>query len=146
MYKFFKNSLYIGIAGIVLNIILFATNIYYEMVIPILENSKLEGSAFKFFDDMIFYTPCFFICLFLAYLIAGQIYIKRHHEKTEIKVTGEYTAQNAAIQKELDEKLEFVKKKYYTNCPKCGSARSEDEAECRFCGTSLVITKDEEDK
>ena len=114
------------------------------MVVPIIENSKLEGSAFKFFDDLIFYTPCIFICLFLAYLIIGQIYLKRHHEEGEVKVTQKHEQENAAAQKELDEKLAFVKKKFYTNCPKCGAARSEDEAECKFCGTSLLIRNGQE--
>ena len=45
--KFFKFSLPIGIAGIVLNIILFVTNIFYELVVPVIENSSLEGAALQ---------------------------------------------------------------------------------------------------
>lgn len=141
MRKFFKYSLPIGIVGIVLNTILFATNFYYELVIPVFEKSMEDGPAFTFIDDLVFYTPLIFIFLFAAYLIAGQIYLRKHSVETEKNVTEEHKVINAAQQKELDEKLEFVKRKYYTNCPNCGSARAEDEAACRFCGTSLLITK-----
>ena len=79
MYKFFKYSLPIGIAGIVLNLILYATNLYYELVIPIFENSGIEGAAFKFFDDLVFYSPFIYAGLFAAYLVAGQLYLKKHH-------------------------------------------------------------------
>ena len=141
MRKFFKYSLPIGIVGVVLNIILFATNFYYELVIPVFEKSMENGPAFTFVDNMVFYTPLIFVFLFAAYLIAGQIYLRKHNVETEKNVTEEHKVINAAQQKELDEKLEFVKRKYYTNCPNCGSARAEDEAACRFCGTSLIITK-----
>ena len=46
--KFFKYSLQIGIAGIVINIFLFVTNLYYELVVPVIENSSLEGAVFIF--------------------------------------------------------------------------------------------------
>lgn len=141
MNKFFKYSLPIGIIGIILNIILFATNFYYEMVIPVFENTMEDGSAFTFIDNLVFFTPVIFIVLFAAYLVAGQIYLKKQHVETEQGVTEEHRVMNAAQQRELDEKLEFVKRKYYTNCPNCGSARAEDEAACRFCGTSLIIKK-----
>ena len=143
MNKFFKHSLPIGIVGILVNMIFFATNLFYEMVVPIIENSKLEGSAFKFFDDLIFYTPCIFIVLFIAYIVAGQIYTRKHHEKEETGITQSHVLGNAAKQKELDDKVEFLKHKYYTNCPNCGSPRSEDESACRFCGTSLIIEEKE---
>ena len=64
LHKFFKYSLPIGIVGFVLNLILFATNGFYELVVPVLENSSLDGSVFTFFDDLIFYTPCIFMVLF----------------------------------------------------------------------------------
>ena len=76
MNKFFKYSLPVGIAGMVLNIILFATNFYYELVIPVFENSMEDGPAFTFIDNLVFYTPVIFIVLFAAYLIAGQIYLR----------------------------------------------------------------------
>lgn len=139
MSKFFKFSLPIGIAGIILNIILFATNFFYELAVPLIENSSLEGGAFSFFDDLIFYTPCIFIVLFIAYIIAGIIYKKKICVKAEEKVTEELVERNTEVQKELDAKAEFLKHKYYTNCPNCGSARAEDEQACRFCGASLII-------
>ena len=138
MYKFFKYSLPIGIVGAVLNIILFATNWYYELVVPVIENSSIEGGLFKFLDDFIFYTPCMFIVLFIAYIIAGQIYLKKHHEDKEKDVTAEHVKENTRIQKELDAKAEFLKHKYYTNCPNCGSPRANDEDVCKFCGASLI--------
>ena len=138
MYKFFKYSLPIGIVGAVLNIILFATNWYYELVVPVIENSSIEGGLFKFLDNFIFYTPCIFIVLFIAYIIAGQIYLKKHHEDKEKDVTAEHVKENTRIQKELDTKAEFLKHKYYTNCPNCGSPRANDEDVCKFCGASLI--------
>ena len=123
MYKFFKYSLPIGIAGIVLNLILYATNLYYELVIPIFENSGIEGAAFKFFDDLVFYSPFIYAGLFAAYLVAGQLYLKKHHLRKEEKVTEKLIEENAEIQKVLDEKAEFLRHKYYTNCPKCGAVR-----------------------
>ena len=139
MYKFFKHSLPIGIAGIAVNLLLFATNWYYVWVIPIFENSGLEGAAFKFFDDLVFYTPCIFAVLFAGYIVAGQLYLKKHHLKAEEKVTEKLIEKNTEIQKELDAKAEFLKHKYYTNCPKCGAAREENKAECSFCGASLIM-------
>ena len=139
MNKFFKYSLPVGIVGVVLNIILFATNFYYELVIPVFENSMEDGPAFTFIDNLVFYTPLIFIVLFAAYLIAGQIYLRKQHLKNEKIVTEEHVELNAAQQRELDSKLEFVKRKHYMNCPNCGSARAEDESACRFCGASLII-------
>ena len=84
--KFFRYSLAIGITGAVINLILFATNIYYNLVIPIFEKSMDDGPAFTFIDDLTFYTPLIFMALFLAYLIAGQVYLKIHREKKEDEV------------------------------------------------------------
>ena len=142
--KFFKYSLPIGIAGIVLNIILFVTNLYYELVVPVIENSSLEGAAFDFFDDLIFYTPCIFMVLFAAYLIAGFIYKRKVQLKAEDKVTEDMIGENAAVQKVLDDRAAFLKHKLYTNCPNCGSPRAENETDCRFCGTSLIKNKSTE--
>ena len=140
--KFFKYSLPIGIAGIAVNIFLFATNFYYELVVPIIENSSLEGPLFTFFDYLIFYTPCIFMALFVAYIIAGQIYMKKAHAKNEDKVTENLMEKNAAVQNVLNEKAEFLKYKYYTNCPNCGSVRVENTNVCSFCGASLIIEED----
>ena len=106
--KFFKYSLPIGIAGIVLNIFLFATNLYYELVVPVIENSSLEGAAFTFFDYLIFYTPCIFMVLFIVYIVLGQIYMKRKHAKNEDKVTEDLIIKNAEVQKVLNEKADFL--------------------------------------
>ena len=141
--KFFKYSLPIGIAGIVLNIILFATNLYYELVVPIIENSSLEGAVFSFFDNLIFYTPCIFMVLFAAYIVAGQIYMKKAHAKNEDKVTEKLMVKNAEVQKELDKQADFLKHKYYTNCPTCGAVRVENTTVCSFCGASLIIEEEE---
>ena len=139
---FFRYSLPIGIAGIILNIFLFATNYYYELVVPVIENSSLEGAVFTFFDNLIFYTPCIFMALFAAYIIAGQIYMKKAHLKNEDNETEKLIVKNAAVQNELDKKAEFLKHEYYTNCPNCGSVRVENTSVCSFCGASLIIDED----
>lgn len=139
--KFFKFSLPIGIAGIVLNIILFVTNFYYELVIPVFEATMEDGPLFAFIDYSVFFTPCIFIVLFAAYLIAGLVYKKKHQEKVEDKANEKLEQKNAAIQKELDDKLDFLSYKLYTNCPNCGAPRAEEEKACRFCGASLIIEK-----
>ena len=144
--KFFKYSLQIGIAGIVINIFLFVTNLYYELVVPVIENSSLEGAVFIFLDNLIFYTPCIFMALFVAYIIAGQIYNKKYHVRNEEKVTEKLIEKNEAVQKVLDDKAEFLSHKYYTNCPNCGSVREENKSVCSFCGASLIIEKDKEKK
>ena len=79
------------------------------------------------------------MALFLAYLIAGQVYLKIHREKKEDEATEKLIDKNAGIQKALDDKAEFLKHKYYTNCPKCGAVREENTSVCSFCGTSLLI-------
>ena len=140
--RFFKYSLPIGIAGIILNVFLFATNLFYELVVPVIENSSLEGSAFKFYDDLIFYTPCIFMVLFAMYIVIGQIYMKKRHAKAEDKVTEDLIVKNTEVQKVLDEKSDFLKHKYYTNCPNCGSVRVENTSVCSFCGASLIIEDD----
>ena len=140
--KFFKYSLQIGIAGIVINIFLFVTNLYYELVVPVIENSSLEGAVFIFLDNLIFYTPCIFMVLFVAYIVTGQIYNKKYHVRNEDKVTEKLIEKNEAVQKVLDDKAEFLKHKYYTNCPNCGSVREENKTVCSFCGASLIIEKD----
>ena len=145
MKKFFKYSFVIGLVGAVINLILFVTNAYYELVVPVIENSSLEeGPVFDFFDNLIYFTPCIFMVLFVLYIIAGIIFKKRFHEKVEVQVTEELVKKNTAIQKELDVKAEFLKHKYYTNCPNCGSVRVENTSVCSFCGASLVIEEDRE--
>ncbi len=139
MIKFFKYSLPIGITGIALNLLLLATNWYYELVIPIFEKTMEDGPAFTFIDHFVYFTPVLMMVLFVAYIIAGQLYMKKHHEKVEEKVTEQVIEKNEKIQKELDAKAEFLKHKYYTNCPKCGAPREENKAECSFCGASLII-------
>ena len=143
MKKFFKFSLPIGIAGIVLNIILFVTNLYYELVVPVIENSSLEGAVFHFFDNLIYYTPCIFMVLFAAYIVVGQIYMKKTHVETEVKETEKLMTKNAEVQTVLNEKAEFLKHRYYTNCPKCGAVRVENTNVCSFCGASLIIEESE---
>lgn len=145
--RFFKYSLPIGIAGIGINAVLFVTNAFYELVAPLLKNNLTAGPFFTFIDNVTFFTPCFFALLFIAYIIAGQCYMKNVYERNYEKETEALTAKNSAIQKELDEKTEFLKHKYYTNCPNCGSVRVENTNICSFCGASLTIednvTKDE---
>ena len=141
MNKFFKYSLPIGIAGIALNLLLLATNWYYELVIPVFEKTMEDGPAFTFIDHVVYFTPVFMMVLFAAYIVVGQIYMKNHHEKVEEKVTEQVIEKNEKIQKELDAKAEFLKHKYYTNCPKCGAPREENKAECSFCGASLIMDK-----
>ena len=139
MYKFFKLSLPIGIAGIVLSLILYATNLYYEWVIPVFEKSMEDGPAFDAIDHLVYYTPVIIAVIFLAYLAIGQIYLKRHSEKAEEIETDKTIVKNEAIQKALDEKAEFYRHKYYTNCPKCGAVREENKTVCSFCGASLIM-------
>lgn len=141
MNKFFKYSLPIGIAGIVINLIIFAFNWYYELVIPIFEKTMEDGPLFTFIDYLTYFTPLIMAVLFAAYIVAGQIYMKKHHEKVEQQVTEKVIEKNDKLQKELDAKAEFLKHKYYTNCPKCGAPRQENMAECSFCGASLIIEK-----
>ena len=145
MRKFFKYSFIIGLIGAVINLILFVTNLYYELVVPVIENSSLEeGPVFDFLDNLIYFTPCIFMVMFVLYIVAGIIYKKKFHEKNEEKETEKLVEKNTAIQKELDVKAEFLKHKYYTNCPKCGAVRVENTSVCSFCGTSLVIGEDKE--
>ena len=143
--KFFKYSLPIGIAGILLNVILFASNLFYELVVPVIENSSLSGSTFKFFDNLIFFTPIIFLVLFVAYLIVGQIYLHRFHQKEEDKVSADLNKDKSAKQNALNEKAAFLRKKFYSNCPNCGSVRVENEEVCSYCGTSLLIEKKEKE-
>ena len=139
MKRFFKYSHIIGIIGIVVNLILFMTNRYYELVIPFFENSMEDGYLFTFIDYLTYLTPVIFMVLFLAYIIAGRFYMKNYHLKTEQKATEKLIEKNNEIQKALDEKAEFLKHKYYTNCPKCGAVREENKNVCSFCGASLII-------
>ena len=139
MYKFFKHSMPIGIAGIVLSLILFATNGYYKLVIPIFEKTMEDGPLFSFIDDLTYYFPLLLAALCVAYIVLGLIYLKKHHEKVEEKVTEQVIEKNEELQKELDAKAEFLKHKYYTNCPKCGAPREENKTECSFCGASLIM-------
>lgn len=144
MKKFFKYSFVVGLIGAVVNLILFVTNLFYELVVPVIENSSLEeGPVFDFFDNLIYFTPCIFMVLFVLYIVAGIIYKKKFHEKNEEKETEKLVEKNEKIQKELDEKAEFLKHRYYTNCPNCGSVRAENTNVCSFCGASLIIEEAE---
>ncbi len=144
LQKFFKYSPPIGAAGIVINLLLFITNWYYELVVPLIEDTFIEGALFHFLDNLIYYTPVIFMVLFVAYIIAGQIYMRKVHIIKEVKETEKLVEKNEKIQKELDEKAEFLKHRYYTNCPNCGSVRAENTSVCSFCGASLVIGEDKE--
>lgn len=142
---FFYYSLPIGIAGIVINVALFVTSAFYELVIPFFEARMEDGPLFTFIDYLTFFMPCIFLVLFAAYIIVGQCYMKKAHEVTYEKETKELIKKNTAIQKELDEKAEFLKHKYYTNCPNCGAARVENTNACSFCGASLIIEEKAKD-
>ena len=87
-----------------------------------------------------------FMVLFLVYIIAGRFYMKSYHLKTEQKATEKLIEKNNEIQKSLDEKAEFLKHKYYTNCPNCGAARQENRNVCVFCGASLIIGNNKDKK
>ena len=87
MKRFFKYSHIIGIIGIVVNLILFMTNRYYELVIPFFENTMEDGYLFTFIDYLTYLTPMIFMVLFLVYLIAGRIYMRNHNLKVEEKET-----------------------------------------------------------
>ena len=143
MYKFCRHSLLIGIIGIVLCIVLFATNALYKLIMPLIEKSGLDGAAFVILDNLIFFAPLFLIIPFVIYIIAGHIYVQRYHEKAEARASRKLLKENAAKQVVLDDRIDFLKHKYYSNCPNCGSVRVEDERECSFCGTSLVIKKED---
>ncbi|MBO4391244.1 MAG: hypothetical protein J5825_10350 [Lachnospiraceae bacterium] len=137
--KFFQYSLPIGLVGLVINIVLFVTNFFYELVVPIIENSGLDGFAFHFFDYLIYFTPCIFMVLFALYLIGGLVYKRYYYPKVEEKISGEIAQKNAERQKELDDKLEFLSHTYYRNCPNCAAPRGANETVCSSCGTSLII-------
>ena len=141
MYKFFKHSMLIGIIGAAVNLVLFLTNLFYKLVVPAIENSGIEGQTFKFLDDLIYYTPVIFLVIFIAYLIAGQIYLKKHHVEHENKLNKKNDEKNEKIQKDLDEQAEYLRHEYYTNCPKCGAVRAENTTVCSFCGTSLIVKR-----
>lgn len=143
MYRFFKHSLLIGIIGIILCIVLFATNGLYRLITPLLEKSGLEGVAFVILDTLIFIMPLLLIIPIVIYIIAGHIYVQRYLENAEARASRKLLKENGAKQVVLDDRIDFLKHKYYSNCPNCGSVRVEDERECSFCGTSLVIRKDD---
>ncbi len=138
MKKLLKYLFPIGIAGMMLNLLLFVTNWYYELVVPVIENSDLEDGLFLFLDVLIYITPVIAIVIFAALTVAGQIYMRKVHAAEEVRVTEELMQKNEAVKKELDEKAEFLKHEYYTNCPNCGSARVENTSVCSFCGASLI--------
>lgn len=142
--KFFRYSTVIGIIGAVVNLTLFVTNIFYNLVVPVIENSGIEGALFKFLDDLIYYTPVIFMFLFIAYIIAGQLYLRKHRTDNEIKLRNNLVEKNDEIQKDLDEKAEYLRHKYYTNCPKCGAPGEENKDICSFCGASLIMETEKE--
>ncbi|MCQ2467341.1 MAG: zinc ribbon domain-containing protein [Clostridia bacterium] len=138
----FKYALPIGIAGTIICIILFATNWHYELIVPIIENSSLEGAAFKFWDDFIFYSPLPLMALFLAYAIYGSYYNRRIAEKNleaEVVINHE---KNIKTITELKNKRDWIKRNFYNNCPKCGAPSQERETHCVYCGIDLEIKKE----
>lgn len=139
MYKFFKHSLLIGIIGIIFCIVVFVTNIFHNLVMPLIENTGLEGTSLSVVNSIISALPLLLIIPLVIYIIAGHIYVQRYLENAEAKASRKLLKENAAKQVVLDDKVDFLKHKYYSNCPNCGSVRVEDERECKFCGTSLVI-------
>lgn len=143
MYKFCRHSLLIGIIGIILCIVLFATNIVYKLIMPLIEKSGLDGVAFVILDTLVFILPLLLIIPLVIYIIAGHIYIQRYLENAEARASRKLLKENGAKQVVLDDRIDFLKHKYYSNCPNCGSVRVEGERECSFCGTSLVIKKED---
>ena len=105
-----------------------------------------DGYLFTFIDYLTYLTPMIFMVLFLVYLIAGRIYMRNHNLKVEEQETVKLVEKNNEIQKSLDEKAEFLKHKYYTNCPNCGAARQENRNVCVFCGASLIIGNNKDKK
>lgn len=140
-FNFFKYSFIIGIAGIILSVLLFATNWFYELVVPVIENSSLEGAAFTFWDDFIFYCPLIFLALFIVYLVSGQIINKRLASEAIDKSIQDSKEQNQALIDDLNAQKDWLKRSFHRNCPNCGSARGEHQTHCTYCGADLEIKK-----
>ncbi|MBO7453264.1 MAG: hypothetical protein J6U54_23275 [Clostridiales bacterium] len=146
MHKFFKNSLLIGIIGIVICIVFYVTDLFSKLICPLLLKAGVEGASYYFVEEVLRILPLFFLALFAIYIIVGIIYLNRSHDNIEKAASKKLWEKNAAKQVVLDEKVDFLKHRYYSNCPNCGSVRDEDERECRFCGASLIISRNHRDE
>ena len=138
MRKIFKYSLPIGIAGTIIFLVLFITNAFYELLIPIVENSSLEGAAFAFWDNFLFYLPLLFMVLFIAYAAIGVIITKTTEDKSLDSAIKEAIQPVLNDSEEIKKKREWLSHDYHATCPKCGSPRKTDESTCRYCGQDLL--------
>ena len=146
MHNFFKNSLLIGIIGIVVCIALYVTDLFSKLICPVLEKKGVEGASYFLAEEMLRKLPLFLIALFVIYIIAGIIWLNRSHENIENASSKRLLKKNAAKQVVLDEQVDFLKHRYYSNCPNCGSVRVENDRDCRFCGASLIISRNHRDE
>lgn len=140
-----RYSLFIGAAGVIMNIIFFITNCFYEWVIPFFEKSdSLSDEAFNFFDNLVFYFPLIMIVVFVAYGFWGYHYCERKYQRIVSKMDTDYREAADAEIKALEDEEAFLKRKFLTNCPNCGAARADRETHCRYCGADLEIYSDKQ--
>lgn len=139
MKRFFKYSLPIGGIGTVIFLVLFVTNALYELLIPIVENSSLEGAAFEFWDNFIFYLPIIFVVLFVVYAIAGYLIVDKSDNQELAATISEVVDPMVKDAKDITKKSNWLSHDYHTVCPQCGARRKTDERKCEFCGHDLMI-------
>ena len=124
----------------VIGILSFASTIFfYEVVIPIFENSVMSDAAFNFFDVMVFYFPSLvcalsatasliIMCVKDNLLYECAIRIVQDNKLAENKIRTE-----TMIADKLSEKW------YYNVCPNCGANADFSNRFCNSCGSSLEV-------
>ena len=115
------------------------TFFFYELVIPVFENSVMTDEAFAFMDDFIFYLPSI---LTLLCAVTGFIMVKVKDKllyKCAYRIVHDNIAAEERMKTESMIASKLSSKWYYNRCPNCGAEASNALRICTHCGASLEV-------
>lgn len=122
------------------SVLLFILNIFfYQLVIPLAENSRMSDEAFAFVDDLIYYLPVILILLCaVACLVINIVRIKMAR-KMCIHLVDSNVAEKLIGDTEKEIELIYETFWYFNICPYCGLDPKPADERCRGCGSSLEV-------
>ena len=112
---------------------------FYELVIPVFENSIMSDQAFAFIDALTHYLPSFLVLLSgAACYIIVRVRDNILH-KCAIRIAKDNEAVEERLKTEEYIALQLSKKWYYNTCQNCGAEAQATQSACKVCGSSLEV-------
>lgn len=119
--------------------VLCSLNVFYEALVPIIENAILSDHTFYLLDDMLYYGQHI---AYILWIITIPIYVIRSFKKA----TDYEKSFVLEVIKHYQRKEQEEAEEYYAVCPSCNASVHEQDNKikvknCPYCGSSLKINK-----